>query len=148
MADFVLLIGIPASGKSSFYRDRFADTHVRVNRDMLKAAHRETKLRDICLELGIPIVLDNTNVTRKIRAAHIAAARAHSARVVGYYFSSRVSLALDRNRARGLPVPDKAVLGQSASLELPTLREGFNELWFVRAEGNTFDVEPWKDEQR
>ncbi|MBL8896636.1 MAG: ATP-binding protein, partial [Planctomycetes bacterium] len=30
----VLLIGIPASGKSSFYAERFASTHLRINLDM------------------------------------------------------------------------------------------------------------------
>jgi hypothetical protein len=32
----ILLIGLQASGKSTFFRERFSDTHVRINLDMLR----------------------------------------------------------------------------------------------------------------
>jgi predicted kinase len=32
----VLLVGIQGAGKSTFYQQRFFDTHVRINLDMLK----------------------------------------------------------------------------------------------------------------
>ena len=34
----VLFVGLQASGKSTFYRERFFRTHVRINLDMLKTA--------------------------------------------------------------------------------------------------------------
>ena len=37
----VILIGIQGAGKSTFYKDRFFNTHVRINLDMLKTRHRE-----------------------------------------------------------------------------------------------------------
>ena len=40
----VILIGIQGSGKSTFYRERFFDTHVRINLDMLKTRQREKLL--------------------------------------------------------------------------------------------------------
>ncbi|MEQ9548531.1 MAG: hypothetical protein RIM23_02765 [Coleofasciculus sp. G3-WIS-01] len=40
----VILIGIQASGKSSFCRDRLYNTHIRINLDMLKTRHREAIL--------------------------------------------------------------------------------------------------------
>jgi hypothetical protein len=55
----VLPVGIPASGKSSFYKARLADTHVRVNQDMLGTPHRVRLLRDGCLSGGISFVLDS-----------------------------------------------------------------------------------------
>src|SRR6476660_6211221 len=42
--EMVLFIGIPATGKSSFYRERFFRSHVRVNLDMLRTRHREQLL--------------------------------------------------------------------------------------------------------
>jgi hypothetical protein len=33
----IILIGIQGAAKSTFYRDRFFDTHVRINLDMLKS---------------------------------------------------------------------------------------------------------------
>jgi len=58
----VILIGIQASGKSSFYKERFFDTHVRINLDMLKTKHRQRVLLDACLAGKQPFVVDNTNV--------------------------------------------------------------------------------------
>ena len=42
--EMVLFIGIQATGKSSFYLERFFRTHVRINGDMLKTRHREELL--------------------------------------------------------------------------------------------------------
>jgi predicted kinase len=147
MPTCVLLVGIPGSGKSSFYRARFADTHVRVNRDMLGTTHRVRVLRDACLAAGASFVLDNTNVTRAGRAEHLAAARAAGFRVEGYFLQSRRGECLERNRARpeGQRVPDAAVGDLSERLELPSLDEGWDALWFVRlAPGGGFEVEAWR----
>ena len=32
----ILFIGIPGSGKSSFYKEQFYGIHLRINRDMIK----------------------------------------------------------------------------------------------------------------
>ncbi len=72
----VLLIGIQASGKSTFYRDRFFDTHVRINRDMLRTRRRERLLLEACIAGLQPFVVDNTNVTPEERARSIGPAKA------------------------------------------------------------------------
>ncbi len=142
----VLFIGIPASGKSSFYRWRFADTHVRVNRDMLRTPHRVQLLRDACLAGGISFVLDNTNLTRAGRREHIQAARAAGFRVEGYFFESRRADAALRNRGRpgAQRLPEAAVGGMSKRLDLPSPGEGYDALFFVRLEpGGGFEVRDW-----
>lgn len=146
--ELVVLIGIPATGKSSFARERFAETHLRLNLDMLRTRHREDVLFRACLEAKQPVVVDNTNTTRVERARYVAAAKAAGFRVVGYYFSSRVGDALARNATRSgeARVPDAAVLGMAGRLELPRLDEGFDALHFVRLEGPAFVVEGWRDE--
>ena len=58
--EMVLFIGIQATGKSSFYLERFFRAHVRVNLDMLKTHHREDLLMKACLEGETPFVVDNT----------------------------------------------------------------------------------------
>jgi len=147
----VLFIGIPASGKSTFFRERFVDTHVRVNRDMLRTAHREKLLIDACLSGSTSFVLDKTNVTRAERNAIIQLARAAGFRVEGYFFQSRRAECAARNadRSGSARVPDAAIGGMSARLELPTLDEGFDALYFVSlADGGGFRVEEWSDEVR
>jgi len=44
----VLLIGIQASGKTTFYRERFFDTHIRISLDMLRTRERERVLMNAC----------------------------------------------------------------------------------------------------
>ncbi|HSJ03696.1 MAG TPA: ATP-binding protein, partial [Verrucomicrobium sp.] len=60
----ILFTGIPASGKSLFYKQRYADTHVRINLDMLRTRNRESILFRACLEGKAQVVVDNTNLTR------------------------------------------------------------------------------------
>ena len=146
--ELVLLIGIPATGKSTFARERFADTHLRLNLDMLRTRHREEILFRACLEAKQPVLIDNTNTTREERARYVAPAKAARFRVVGYYFSSKVADAVGRNAARpeGARVPDVAVRGMAGRLEMPRLDEGFDELHYVRLEPSGFVVEGWRDE--
>lgn len=145
----VLFIGIQATGKSSFYLNRFYRTHMRINLDMLRTRHRERILFQACLTALQPLVVDNTNLTREERALYITAAKEARFKVTGYFFQSRTSEALSRNASRPEPerVPDKAILGASGRLQSPSLDEGFDELFFVRlAEDNQFMQEPWKNE--
>lgn len=146
----IIFIGIPASGKSTFFRERFFNSHVRINLDMLKTRHREKLLVVACLASRQPFVVDNTNAGMKERARYIEPARAAGFRVIGYYFSSRVEDALERNRQREgkARILDKGVLGAAGRLELPALVEGFDELWYVCMDGKGgFIVEEWRDEE-
>jgi hypothetical protein len=60
--ELIMLIGIPATGKSSFYKARLADTHVRVNGDMLRGNRGcETDLIEACLRHGQPLCIDKVN---------------------------------------------------------------------------------------
>ncbi len=141
-------MGIPASGKSTFCRRRLYDSHVRINLDQLKSRHREKLLLDACLAAGQPFVVDNTNATKEARTRYIAPALSAGFRVIGYYFSSRVAEALERNRQRqgSARIPDRGVLGVSGRMERPSTAEGFDELWYVRMDGGDFLVERWSDD--
>jgi predicted kinase len=145
----VIFIGIQGSGKSSFYKERFFNTHVRINLDMLKTKHRQQLLLAACIEAGQPFVVDNTNVTAEARAYFIVLAKAAGFHVVGYYFRSDVKAALLRNSQRvgAARVPDKALLGTYKRLQLPGRGEGFDALFYVQVnEAGEFMVEEWVDE--
>ena len=44
-------------------------------------------------------------------------------------------------------VPLKAILGAAGRLELPSMEEGFDKLYYVRVDGDGgFVIEEWKDE--
>src|ERR1044071_4428585 len=82
----VLFIGIQGAGKSTFYLRRFADTHVRINKDMLKTRYREQVFLHASILAKQPFVGDNTNVLASERAKYIEPAKAAGFRIVGYYF--------------------------------------------------------------
>ncbi|MEN6451734.1 MAG: ATP-binding protein, partial [Thermoguttaceae bacterium] len=119
----VLLIGLQASGKSTFYKQRLFDTHVRINLDMLRTRNRERLLMEVCLQTQQPFVIDNTNPTPTDRQKYVEAAKAAGFRVVGYYFQSQVEECKRRNQQRAdrQQVPLAGVLGTYSRLELPAL---------------------------
>lgn len=143
-----LFIGLQASGKSTFYRERFFATHVRLSLDLLRTRHRERQFLDTCLRTGQPLVVDNTNPTRAERRVYIEAARSTRFGVVGYYFRSTLEDCKRRNleRQSELVVPLAGLLGTYARLELPRRDEGFCELYYVRQVDGRFEVEAWRDE--
>jgi predicted kinase len=145
----VILIGIQGAGKSTFCRDRFFNTHVRINLDMLKTRHREELLFDACLAAKQSFVVDNCNPSGEDRRRYIEPAKAAGFTVIGYYLQSKVDDCKERNekRAAGQVVPLKGLLGAAGRLQLPSFEEGFNKLYYVKVDGNGgFLVEEWKDE--
>ncbi len=142
----LLLIGIPGSGKTTFCRERFFETHVRISLDMLGTRARETILVGACLAVKQAFVVDNTNVLAAERAAYIARAKAAGFRVAGYYFRTGVRAAIARNKKRNdkkaLAVP--AILRSYKRLEPPLPREGFDALYAVALDAeNRFTVSDW-----
>jgi predicted kinase len=150
--EVVVLVGIPASGKSTFYRERFAATHALVSKDLFPNARRrdarQARLLDEALTAGRSLVVDNTSPAVEDRAPILEAARRHGARVVGYYFATPLAEAMARNAAREgrARVPDAGVRSIAKKRVRPRLAEGFDALYFVRLVGTGFTVEAWKEE--
>ncbi len=132
----VIFIGIQGSGKSTFYRERFFDTHVRISLDLLKTRAREREFLAACLRTGQRFVVDNTNVRADQRREYIALARAAGFRVIGYFFDTPLRTALARNKARagGAVIPIPGVIGTYKRMERPAMEEGFDELHVIAPE--------------
>lgn len=145
----IIFIGIQASGKSTFFQQRFFHSHLRLNLDMLKTRHREDILLRACLEAKQPFVIDNTNATRADRAKYICAAKDEGFSVVGYYFQSKLQEAIVRNNQRSgkAVIPVKGILATHRKLELPRLEEGFDQLFYVAInDAHEFVVQEFHDE--
>ena len=138
----ILFIGIPASGKSTFYHRVLEDLSLDyVSLDALGTRAREKSAFDAALAARRSVV------TKTLRARYIGPAKAAGYRVVGLFFQSVVTDCLARNEQREgkAKVKRLAVLGMSAQLELPSKDEGFDNLFFVRITDGLFEVEPWKE---
>ncbi|MCI0572817.1 MAG: ATP-binding protein [Myxococcaceae bacterium] len=150
--EVVVFIGVPGAGKTTFYRERFASTHVHLSKDNWpNARHKEQRLRQLlaqALEAGHPVVVDNTHPTRVSRAGVLEVARRHGARVVGYFFHARLRECLSRNAGRKgrARVPDEAIYILAAQLQPPHLSEGFDVLYQVMLTPRGFDVATWEPE--
>jgi predicted kinase len=140
-AELIIFIGLPAAGKTSFYRQRFAATHAHVSKDLMPRAARDKHDRqmeqiDRALAIGVPVVVDNTNPRVADRAALVALARRHGARAVAYYFEPKVGDSIRRNAERNPAVPKVAIFTTAKRLEPPSFEEGFDEIHDVRAAGD------------
>ena len=140
----IIFVGIQATGKSTFYKERFFDTHIRINLDMLRTKHREKLIFEACLEAKQKFVVDKMNVTGEVRSSYIERAKIYGFKIVGFYFNSNLKKALERNSRRQgkARVPDKGLFDASKRLQIPVFEEGFDELFYVRInDENQFVVE-------
>jgi predicted kinase len=143
----VILIGLPASGKTTFYQQRFAATHTHISKDHWPNAprkdERQGQLIRSAFRTGTPVVVDNTNPAPADRAAIIAIAREFNARIIGYHFTATTREAVGRNRGREgkQRVPDVAIFTTAKRMMAPTRAEGFDELYRVAIRGDAaFEV--------
>lgn len=146
----VIFVGIQGAGKSTFFQQRFFDTHVRINLDMLKTRYREQVFLSACILAKQPFVVDNTNVRAAERAKYILPAKEAGFRIVGYYFPVSVREAIGRNHKREgkkkIPVP--GILGTQKRLQPPRRAEGFDQLFCVNVTAtNEFVLEDCLEEE-
>src|SRR5262245_22622429 len=150
MVECVILVGLQAAGKTTFYRQRFAATHALVSMDLFpNARHRSTRLmRELtqALDAGRSVVVDNTNPTIAVRAPLIRLARSHGAFVTGYYLEATTREAVARNKRREgkARIPDVGIFATAKRLEPPLRPEGFHRLYRARMrDDGSFDVAAW-----
>jgi len=141
----VVMIGIPASGKSTFCRRYFPELPV-ISLDLLHRRKREDAVLRETLASGRSFVVDNTNVTRAERAKYLAAAREAGYRTVGVYMRSDTAGCLARNELRvgKARIHRVGVLARAKALELPEYGEGFDRLFYVTLAESGFTMSDWK----
>lgn len=136
--DLVILVGLQASGKTTYRETTFDGSHVVVSKDLMgrsstnKSARQEWLIRE-ALSNGKSVVVDNTNPSIEDRAPLIAIGREYGARVILYHFKSTREQSLDRNSKRygRARVPYVAIASTLKRFESPTRVEGFDECYEV-----------------
>jgi predicted kinase len=145
--ELVIFVGLQASGKSTYFRERFAATHEHISKDLFpnnkNRNRRQAQLIEAALRTGSSVVVDNTNPTVEDRRPLIQLGRELGARIVGCYFESTVRQCVGRNRRRKgkAQVPDVAIFATAKRLVPPSYPEGFDELFRVRiTDESTFEA--------
>ena len=143
----MILIGLPASGKSSFFAAFYKGKYTHINLDTLRTRKKEASLLAECLMTSESFVVDNTNLLKSDRQRYIVPAKAEGYRVKGYFFQSALADCIERNKKRSgkARIPDVAITSKFSMLELPDIEEGFNELFLVKLDRGEFLIEKWED---
>lgn len=136
--EVVIMVGLQASGKTTYFRDRYAQTHDHISKDNFRSnpdrPARQMQLIGEALAANRSIVVDNTNVTRADRATIAAQARQFGADVIVYSFEVDVEGSKLRNAERTgwRKVPDVGLFGTLKRYERPTMDEDIDRLWEIR----------------
>ncbi len=146
-AEIIIFIGIPASGKSTFYEKYFSATHSRISLDILRTRFQESKMLLETVYSGNSCVIDNTNVSISERKKYIDIAKTHGYKIIGYYFRSAIDECRIRNAGRTgkKQVPEIALRNKAALLERPSRLEGFDELFYVNIKENNFVISQFQE---
>ena len=142
----VLLVGLPASGKSTWARQQGSavistdDIRFLLSDDASnQAIHRPVfaTLRYLVrrrLELQRPVTyVDATNLTVWERRGYIKLGQLFGARMEAIFFDTPIEVCKQRNRQRERVVPDSALDSLAARLVVPTTDEGLEAVTIYKA---------------
>jgi predicted kinase len=139
LARLIVLVGLPASGKSTYARELVAQGYTRVNRDelrvmlhagiyspdneeIIKAA--EAAIISSALRAGHNVVIDDTNMSEGIVERWFTLARdAGVSDYSAHAFEIPIEECIARDAARPNPVGEPAIRRLALGLPEPTLEE-------------------------
>lgn len=127
-----MMIGLPASGKSTYYGQVLDDYKI-VSNDICKGNKKKARkqLEDL-LSTGNNVVVDDTNYDKKTRKEIFDIAAKKFARVIGIYTYLDKKTCLERNKDKDRAnKPDVAIHSIAKKFEEPDIEEGFYELRIV-----------------
>ncbi|MFD3534755.1 AAA family ATPase [Streptomyces sp. NPDC058664] len=140
--DVAVLVGLQASGKSTFYGQLLAGRYALVSKDLFPRAARrkqERQMRLVEAELaeGRSVAVDNTNPSSDEWRPLVSAAHVHGATVTAYWFPPDIAGSQRRNATRQgrERVPDVGILATFTRLRRPTPGDGFDAVYEVRFDG-------------
>jgi predicted kinase len=140
--DVAVLVGLQASGKSTFYAQRLSGRYALVSKDLFPRGaknkqRRQTRLVEDHLTAGRSVAVDNTNPSPQEWGPLVEAAHARGSTVTAYWFPPDVAGSLRRNAAREgrARVPDIGVLATLERLREPSPADGFDAVREVSLDG-------------
>lgn len=132
MMQIIIFVGLPGSGKSTYYKEHFLNTHLRISNDLLKTKNREKLLLEFCKDTNMPFVIDNTNVQKADRKKYLDIIRGwqQEVSIKCIYFACDVPTCIKRNKQRTGKdcIPDCAIYSKAKIFEEPSIDEGFDEI--------------------
>jgi predicted kinase len=155
---FTMLVGLPASGKSTFaesIKDRYSvfssdalreelfgdandQTH---NEEVFNELHRRI---DASLKDHKSCVYDATNLSRKRRKAFLRTIQKYDyVSVIAVVFATDVKTCLLRNSQRDRVVPDDVIWKFYKNLTIPRLEEGFDVIRIIPSKDKKYSLDDY-----
>jgi len=141
----VLAIGLPGSGKSSWFkRHNIHPLSSDLLRELLFDDAQEQRFQDLVFSnlrsmLKARLIarrpmnyVDATNLTPHDRSSWIKLARDYGYDVQGVFFDVPLEVCLERHQRRGRAVPEDIMRKMAGKLKPPTFEEGFSKITVVR----------------
>jgi predicted kinase len=141
----VLAIGLPGSGKSSWFkRHNIHPLSSDLLRELLFDDAQEQRFQDLVFSnlrsmLKARLIarrpmnyVDATNLTPHDRQSWIKLARDYGYDVQGVFFDVPLEVCLERHQRRGRAVPEDVMRKMAGKLKPPTFEEGFSKITVVR----------------
>jgi len=141
----VLAIGLPGSGKSSWFkRHKITPLSSDLLRALLFDDPTEQRFQDLVFSnlrsmLKARLIarrpvnyVDATNLTPREREGWIKLAKDYAYEVQAVFFDVPVEVCLERNRKRERVVPEDAMRRMAGKLKPPAFEEGFSKITVVR----------------
>lgn len=136
--EMIVFAGLPGSGKSTYYKEHYFNTHLRISNDLLKTKNRTKRLLDFCKETEMSFVVDNTCTTKNVRKQFLDFCETIDGEVkkICIYFDTPVEVCIERNEKRKGPdkVPVAAIFHKLKEFEIPEIEEGFDEMIVIKTE--------------
>lgn len=151
----VLTVGLPGSGKSSWFkRHDIRPLSSDLLRDLLFDDPTEQRFQDLVFSnlrsmLKARLIarrpmnyVDATNLSPHDRHSWIKLAKDNGYEVHALYFDVPVEVCLERNQKRQRVVPEDVMRRMAGKLKPPTFEEGFSKITVVRVKQKPAEVEP------
>lgn len=130
MKNMVVLVGIPAAGKTTITKSLFS-SHVTVSFDQLpnRTRNDEDKLIMRVCKRGLDLVIDAANIDKRKRAKYINYAKEYGYKVHAVFIDTSLDAARKRNASRERQVPDGMLKAYAEKIEYPSTDEGFDTVF-------------------
>lgn len=145
MPDLIMLVGIPASGKSSYARQNYKDYKIyssdelreKLFNDVNDQAHNDELFRYIHkniikdLKDGNNVVYDATNIYSRNRRKFLSKLSNVDCNKICVVFNVDIDKCKLRNSTRERKVPEEVIDKMYNKIETPSIDEGFDEIYYV-----------------